>query len=89
MGIFGCRVLTIAKPNVITQVMNMNDQSLRLSAGENFGKFNFTKGNPIVISSVLGEGDFAQCLQQDDNSEIDEPIEYENPDEKKFLYVSS
>ena len=68
---------TIAQPTVITQVLNLGDQSLILHKGDKFGQFVYTMGESIVVSSVVEE--YAECTQPE--IEIDD-LEFENPDEK-------
>ena len=74
LGLRACRVLTIARPNVITRVMNLSDQSLVLYRGENFGQFKYTSGDPILISTVLEQ--YGQCQLR--NEEMEDHMMYED-----------
>ena len=85
LGISAGRVLTTAKPRVITRVMNLSDQSLSLYEGEDFGKFRYTSGSPILISTVVDQNEYGECLLE--GEEMEDPIAYEDFEEKKIEEV--
>ena len=80
LGLNAGRILTMAKPKVLTRVLNQSDQSIMLFEGESFGQFKLTTGTPLLISSVL-EG-YGECLQKDED--LDEPMVYEDFEDKKL-----
>lgn len=82
LGLNAGRVLTMVQPVVLTQVMNMSDNTIELSKGESFGLFNFTVGSPVMVSSVVENEKYAECLMKDE--EMDDPMSYEEFETKKL-----
>ena len=74
-GLSAGRVLTTAHPECITRVMNHSDQNIGLSEGEPFGNFTYTRGNPIIVSSVV-ENEYGKCTKE--GEEVDDTMVYED-----------
>ena len=65
--------------NIIAKII---DNTIGLEKGENFGLFNYTSGSPVVISSVVEDEQYAECLMQ--NEEMDDPMVFEEIETKQL-----
>ena len=83
-GLIGARVLTVAKPQVITRLLNTSDQSMGLWKGEEYGEFQFTLGSPILVSSIK-ENEFEDCVVE--NEDLDDPMAFEDYESRKLTEV--
>ena len=81
-GISAGRVLILAKPEAVTQVINNSDNTIGLEEGQQFGSFNFTLGAPLLVSSVVEEQQYGKCQLEDE--EVSDPMEYEEFEDGKL-----